>query len=155
MGKFGHKQEIQLNPLAYNIGIIGESGIGKSTIVKQLCEKLVGVEGYISLDIGREMGHNAISGIITEEVPDWAKFEEIVDDIVENKKDYPELKAIVIDNFDQLCDIAEKEVVRRWNVKLVKESKPKIETINSAYGGFGKGLDKVIDIMLDKLMQLK
>lgn len=155
MGKYGHKQEIQLNPLAYNIGLIGEAGIGKSTIIKELCEKLAGENGYISLDIGKEAGHNAISGIITETVPDWQTFTDIIDDIVENKTEYPELKVVVIDTFDQLCDLAEKETIRLWNNKLRKNEKPKIDTINSAFGGFGKGLDKAIDLMLDKLWELR
>lgn len=156
MGKFGKKNEINLNPLAYNIGLLGEAGIGKSTIIKQVCEKLVGEEGYISLDIGKEDGHKAISGIITETVPDWETFAEIVDDIVENKDtDYPKLQVLVIDTYDQLCDLAEKEAIRLYNKKLTGTDKPKADTINSAWGGFGKGLDKTIEIMLDKLWALK
>lgn len=154
--KFGKKNEINLNPLSYNIGLLGESGVGKSTITKQICEKLVGDEGYISLDIGREDGHKAISGIVTESVPDWATFAEIVDDIVENKDtDYPDLKVVVIDTYDQLCEIAEKESIRLYNKKIMGTDKPKADTINSAWGGFGKGLDKTIDLMLDKLWALK
>ena len=156
MAKFGKKNEINLNPLAYNIGLLGEAGIGKSTIIKQVCEKLVGEEGYISLDIGREDGHKAISGIITESVPDWETFAEIVDDIVENKDtDYPKLQVVVIDTYDQLCDLAEKEAIRLYNKKLTGTDKPKADTINSAWVGFGKGLDKTIEIMLDKLWALK
>ena len=156
MAKFGKKNEINLNPLAYNIGLLGEAGIGKSTIIKQVCEKLVGEEGYISLDIGKEDGHKAISGIITETVPDWETFAEIVDDIVENKDtDYPKLQVLVIDTYDQLCDLAEKEAIRLYNKKLTGTDKPKADTINSAWGGFGKGLDKTIEIMLDKLWALK
>lgn len=156
MAKFGKKNEINLNPLAYNIGLLGEAGIGKSTIIKQVCEKLVGEEGYISLDIGKEDGHKAISGIITETVPDWETFAEIVDDIVENKDtDYPKLQVLVIDTYDQLCDLAEKEAIRLYNKKLTGTDKPKADSINSAWGGFGKGLDKTIEIMLDKLWALK
>lgn len=156
MGKFGKKNEIKLDPLAYNIGLLGESGIGKSTIMKQICEKLAGEDGYISLDIGKEDGHKAISGIITESVPDWTKFAEIIDDIVENKdKDYPNLRTVIIDTFDQLCDIAEKETIRVYNKKMKEAGKPKIDTINSAFGGFGKGLDYTIDLMLEKLWALK
>lgn len=156
MAKFGKKNEINLNPLAYNIGLCGESGVGKSTIIKQVCEKLVGDEGYISLDIGKEDGHKAISGIITESVPNWETFAEIVDDIVENKdSDYPKLQVVVIDTYDQLCDIAEKEAIRLYNKKIAGTDKPKAETINSAWGSYGKGLDKTIDIMLNKLWELK
>jgi len=156
MGRFGKKNEINLNPLAYNIGLLGEAGVGKSTIMKEICEKLAGDEGYISLDIGREDGHKAISGIITESVPDWATFAEIVDDIVENKdSDYPKLQVVIIDTYDQLCEIAEKEVIRLWNKKIIGTDKPKADTINSVFGGFGKGLDKTIELILDKLWALK
>ena len=156
MAKFGKKNEINLNPLAYNIGLCGESGVGKSTIIKQVCEKLVGDEGYISLDMGKEDGHKAISGIITESVPNWETFAEIIDDIVENKdSDYPKLQVVVIDTYDQLCDIAEKEAIRLYNKKIAGTDKPKAETINSAWGSYGKGLDKTIDIMLNKLWELK
>ena len=32
--KFGKKNEIQVNPLMYDMMLIGESGIGKTTIMK-------------------------------------------------------------------------------------------------------------------------
>ena len=40
--KFGKKTEISLNPLDYSIYLMGEGGIGKTTLVKQVCEKMVG-----------------------------------------------------------------------------------------------------------------
>lgn len=152
MAKFGHKNEINLNPLSYNIGLLGESGIGKSTIMKQICEKLAGDDGYLALDIGKEDGHKAISGIITEKVEDWAKFVEVTDDIIENKEtDYTNLQVVIIDTYDQLCDLAEKETIREYN----KTAKEKAKTINSAFGGFGRGLDHAIDLMLNRLWELK
>ena len=152
MGKFGHKNEINLNPLAYNIGLLGESGIGKSTIMKQVCEKLAGPDGYIALDIGKEDGHKAISGIITERIEDWQKFVEVTDDIIENKEeDYPNLQVVIIDTYDQLCELAEKETIREYN----KTAKEKVKTINSAFGGYGRGLDHAIDLMLNRLWELK
>lgn len=155
MAKFGKKNVINTNPLAYNLGLLGESGVGKSTITYEICKKLVGDDGYISLDIGKEDGHKAISGIITERVPDWATFEEIVDDIVENKQsDYPNLKVVVIDTYDQLCELAEKESIRLYN-KTEAGQKQKALTINSAWGGFGRGLEKTIDLILTKLWELK
>lgn len=156
MGKFGKKIEINLDPLAYNIGLLGESGIGKSTIIKQVCEKLAGNDGYMMLDIGKEDGHHAISGIVSEPVRTWGKFAEVIDDIVENKQeDYPKLRVVAIDTYDQLCDLAEKEVVRLWNKKCMEQQKPQVDTINAAFGGYGKGLDKAIDLILEKLWSLK
>lgn len=156
MGKFGKKVQIDLNPLSYNICLLGEAGIGKSTIAKTICQKLVGDNGYIALDIGKEDGHKAISGIVSEKCDTWKKYNEVIEDIAENKfSDYPDLKVVIIDTFDQLCDLAEKETVRVWNQKLRNEGKPQIDTINGAFGGFGKGLDKAIDFMLDSFWKLK
>ena len=72
--KYGKKVEIDLNPLHYNIGLLGESGIGKSTIMKDICEKLAGEDGYLALDVGKEDGHDAIAGIVSERIENWAKF---------------------------------------------------------------------------------
>jgi len=155
MGKYGKVRHISLNPLSYNTAIMGESGIGKTTIVKQMCEKLAGKDGYIALDIGKEDGHDAIEGIVSERVEDWQTFDDIVTDIVENKEtDYPDLKVVVIDTYDELCLLAEQEVIRLHN-KNRKADAPKIDTINAAYGGFGKGLDKTIEIVLNELWELK
>lgn len=152
--KFGRKVEIDLNPLHYNIGLLGESGIGKSTIMKEICEKLAGEDGYLALDVGKEDGHDAIAGIVSERIEDWAKFVEVTDDIIDNKtKDYKDLQVVIIDTYDQLFDLAEKEVIRLHNKR--NPEKPKIDTINSAFGGFGKGLDKAIELVLDRLWELK
>ena len=44
--KFGKKKEVKIDPLAYNIGLAGLSGIGKTTLIKNVCEELVGEDGY-------------------------------------------------------------------------------------------------------------
>lgn len=152
--KFGQKREICIDPLAYNIGLIGESGIGKSTVIKEVCEKLAGDEGYIALDIGKEDGHDAINGIVSEKIPDWSAFKEFCDDVIENKlTDYKELRVVVLDTFDQLLEIAEPEVIRMHN--RANPDKPKITSIKAAFGGFMAGEDKAIQIVLDKLWELK
>lgn len=152
--KYGKKVEIKLNPLDYNIGLLGESGIGKSTIIKEVCEKLVGDEGYLALDVGKEDGHDAINGIQSEKIEDWDKFIEVTDDIIENKDtDWKDLKVVVIDTYDQLFELAEVEAIRIYNKK--NPDKPKAETINQAWGGFGAGLDKTIELVLDRLWELK
>lgn len=152
--KFGEKREICIDPLAYNIGLIGESGIGKSTVIKEVCEKLVGDDGYIALDIGKEDGHDAINGIVSAKIPDWATFKEFCEDVIENKlTDYKDLRVIVLDTFDQLLEITEPEVIRMHN--RANPDKPKITSIKAAFGGFMAGEDKAIQLVLDKLWELK
>ena len=92
---YGKKNTIKIDPLSYNIGLIGESGIGKTTIIKEMCEKLVGEDGYRFLECGKEDGADGINGINYLNCPEWSMdydeetnsigFEDFVDDVVENK----------------------------------------------------------------------
>lgn len=152
MGKYGKKVEIQLNPLAYNVALLGESGIGKSTIAKEVCEKLVGDEGYMHFDIGRESGSDCINGMVSEKINSWEKLVDVVDDIVENKDTYPNLKVIIWDTFDELIILAEQQAIKLHNKKNPEK---KTDTINSVAGGFGKGQDKAIELILDLIWELK
>lgn len=112
----------------------------------------MGRDGYIAFDIGREDGHNAINDINSEPIEDWAKFTDVIDDIVENKStDYLELQVVVIDTYDELCLLAEKEVCRLSTLKTGKAC----DSINAAFGGYGRGQDMVTEIILDKLWELK
>ena len=114
--KFGKKTDISLNPLDYSIYIMGEGGIGKSTLIKNVCEKLVGEDGYIFLTCGKEADQATIQGIVQEAVWDWAHFDEVTMDIIENRfTDYKDVKTIVIDTIDELMQMAETETVRIWN----------------------------------------
>ena len=115
---FGRRNEVKLDPLAYNLLLMGESGIGKTTIIKEYCEKLAGEDGYLFLEIGKEDGADAIEGIVYEPCEDWTKFEEVIDDIVENRTSvYSNLKVVVIDTYDELFRIAEPEVIRMHNAE--------------------------------------
>lgn len=161
--KFGRKNEIKIDPLAYNFMLIGESGIGKTTVIKEYCEKLAGEDGYIFLETGKEDGQDAINGLnyITcdewdndyDEMSNTMGFATFIDDVVENKAtDWPDLKVVVIDTLDELFAITEPEVIRMHN----KENPTKrIKSINAAFGGFMHGEDKAIEIVEDKLWSLK
>lgn len=151
--KFGKKNVIKIDPLAYNIGLIGESGIGKTTLTKEVCERLAGDEGYLILNIGKEDGVDAIPGAEYEDIPDWDTFEEFVEDVVENRTtDYKDLKVIVYDTIDELFRIAEPEVIRLHN-KTYPEKKT--NSIKAAFGGFMAGEDKAIELVLEKIWELK
>lgn len=160
---YGKKNVIKIDPLNYNIGLIGESGIGKTTIIKEMCEKLVGEDGYRFLECGKEDGADGIDGINYLNCPEWSMdydeytnsigFEDFVDDVVENKStEYPDLKTVVIDTYDQLIEIAKPEVIRMHNAD--NPEKP-VKSIKAAFGGYGAGEDKATEIVLNKLWELK
>ena len=163
MGKFGQKNHVKLDPLAYNICLLGESKVGKTTLIREVCEKLAGDDGYMFLECGQERGADAIEGINHINCPEWwmdydeltnsAGFGDVCDDIIDNKTtDYADLKVVIIDTYDQLITLAEDESKRLWN----KENPEKrTNSINAAWGGFGKGEKKAIELMFDKIAELR
>ena len=161
--KFGKKNEVKLDILKYNLGLIGESGIGKTTIIKQLCEKLAGENGYMFLECGKEDGADAIHGINYLNCPEWSLdydeltnnigFEDFIDDVVENKsEDWKDLRVVVIDTYDQLLEISKPEVIAMHNRE--NTDKP-VRSIKAAFGGYMAGEDMATEIVLDKLWALK
>ena len=160
---YGKKNHVKLDPLAYNICLLGESKVGKTTLIKEVCEKLAGCDGYMFLECGQERGADAIEGINYINCPEWqmdydeltnsAGFEDVCDDIIDNKTtDYADLKVVIIDTYDQLINLAEDESKRLWN----RDNPDKrTNSINAAWGGFGKGEKKAIELMFNKIAELR
>lgn len=182
MAKFGKKNQVNLDPLSYNTMILGEGGIGKTTTVKEFCEILAGEDGYMFFEFGDERGADAIEGINYVNIPMWneestglfgeelkkerermernneAFFDEVYTDIIENKTtDYPDLKAVVYDTYDHLIAIGEKEAIRLWNKECRKNGHPEkcSTTINGAWGGFGKGEKKAMELMSNVIAEMR
>ena len=161
--KFGKKNEILIDPLKYNFALIGESGIGKSSVIKEYCEKLAGEDGYIFLEVGKEDGQSAINGLNYVTCPEWdADYDEdtntigfntFIEDVVENRStDWKDLKVVVLDTYDEIFSVAEQEVIRMHN----KDNPQKrAKSINACFGGYGAGLEKAIEIVLNALWSLK
>lgn len=162
MAKFGKKNHVSINLLDYSTCLLGEAKVGKTTLVKEVCEKLAGEDGYLFLEFGDERGAAAIENINYEDVEAWWSDEEegivgladIVEDICDNKTtDYPNLKVVVWDTYDQIIPIAEEESIRLYNKSVSSEKKA--ETINGAWGGFGRGEKKAMELMWDMKNRLK
>lgn len=165
---FGKKNHVNLDILAYNTALLGESKVGKTTLIKEVCEKVAGENGYLFLEIGMERGADAIEGINHINCPDWssdydeltnsAGFSDVIDDIVTNKNsDYKSLRAVVFDTYDQLITIAEAEAIRLWNKECKEKNTPDkcAKSINAAWGGFTKGEKKAIELMFTAIADLR
>lgn len=153
MAKYGKRNEIKIDPLNYNICLLGEPKIGKTTIIKEMLEKLAGEDGYIFLEMAGEAGADAISNIIYEDCDSWSDVEDIVDDIESNKTtDYANLRAIVIDTYDGWIKLAQEEAIRLWN----KEHPDKrADSIDAAWNGFQKGQAKAFELMFEIICRLR
>lgn len=157
MGKFGKKVSVSVNINDYMIGVMAPSGFGKTTLMYQVCEKEFGPEGYIILDMGTEDGVSALEGAVAESIPTWKKMREVVDDIVKNKDaDYPDLKVVILDTLDATFEIAEAFTISSWNKEnLGKQGFTPSTSINSVEGGFGKGMDRVIETVKKEITKLE
>lgn len=157
MAKFGKKIKVNNGMENFMIGIMGPSGFGKTSLMYHVCQKKFGDEGYILLDLGDEDGVAAIDGVTAEHVPTFRVFKEIVDDIVKNKNtDYPQLKVIILDTLDALFNIAEQYTISAYNREHMGEQNFRPATsINGVEGGFGRGMDRVVDTVKKELTRLK
>lgn len=153
---FGKRSVISDNLYDYSIMICGESGVGKTTVISQVCEKEFGPDGYLLLNTGDEEGVSAIQGVTYENVPNFKKFTDVCNDIIKNKDtDYPNLKVVIADTLDQLLECTETQAIANWNKENLgnKNFKP-AKTLNGIEGGFGAGYDVVFNMIYDKVRAL-
>ena len=150
MAKF-KKNIVRPNIFDYNLAIFGTQGVGKSTLAYQVCHKLLG-DNYVIFNCGKEDGIKALPDAIYYDCPTWQELDEIIDDIVDERDsdDYKDLKVVVLDTIDEIFNMAENEVIR-----LAKKKNPNVTTINEAFSGFGAGLKKAEELVLDALWRLK
>lgn len=154
---FGKRSVISDNLNDYSIMLCGSSGIGKTTVISEMCEKEFGADGYLLLNTGDEDGVSAIEGVTYEDVATFKKFDEVAKDIIKNKNtDYPDLKVIIIDTLDQLIAATERYAIDTWNKENATNPKfRKAKSLNSVEGGFGAGYDLVFNLIYDRVRELK
>ena len=151
--KFGKKNHVKVDPFNYSLMMLGEPKIGKTTVLYEVAEKLVGENGYIFAEFYREKGHAAIEGIVAEEFPTWDDWVEFVDDVVYNKSvDYADLKVVFMDTYDQYILLGEQEALRLWNKKNPEK---RTDSLNQSWNGFGGGSKKAIELMFEQVDRLE
>jgi DNA polymerase III delta prime subunit len=151
--KFGKKNHVKVDPFNYSLMMLGEPKIGKTTLLYEVAEKLVGEDGYIFAELYREKGADAIEGIVAENIPTWDDWVEFVDDIVDNKTtDYADLRVVFADTYDQYILMAEEESLRLWNKKNPDK---RADSLNQSWNGFGGGSKKAIELMFEQVDRLE
>lgn len=150
---FRNRNVIKPHPYQYNVGIIGESGIGKTSIMVEALEKLVGWEGYLLLNCGREDGVSAIADAEYADIRDFVGLQKFVNHVVKNKDtEWADLKVVVLDTIDEVYKFVDKEVVRLHNKDNASDKQ--VKSVNGAFGGYGSGGDKALEILFEELDKL-
>ena len=152
--KFGIVNEISSKFEDYNYMICGVGGIGKTTMAQQIGEIITGSpEGTFIITCGGEPAPAHIKNAFYAKAPDFKTFVEIVDELCNNKSEYPYTKFIAIDSLDEYCRMAESYVVAEYN-RTVEVDK-RVKSVAQAYGGFQKGENRVCDIMVKQIARLQ
>ena len=161
--KIGRRNKVSTDILSFNIGLIGESGCGKTTTIYKMLEKLC-PNGYLFAECGMESGEEALENINAVKVIDWNSdydedhntvgFRTLVDEVVDNKStdDWKDLRVIVWDTIDELSVLAKNEVIRMHNKQHPDK---KTNTIKACFGGYMAGEDMANQLILDAFWDLK
>ena len=153
---FGRKNTVNKDLFAYNIMLLGESGVGKTSMMAEVMKKFCNDDEYLVLQIGKEEGCKAINGLMWEQIDTWKQFTSFVDEVVKNREDWGSLKCVTLDTIDQLIDIATEPTIKLWNAsQMGKKDFTPASTLNQSWGGFGEGDKKLMSLILDQIWKLK
>lgn len=151
------KNKMKINKVSldfenYYFFLKGVEKSGKTTLARDLVLKLYGkAEAGLLLAIGKEKGYKALDNIQALDVEEWSDFEEAIDDLIENREEYKDIKLVFIDTLDELIEMAEKATIAYSNRTTGK----RVSTLNQALGGYGAGRKHLCKIVDEKLSALK
>ena len=153
---FGKKNTVNRDLFSYNIMLLGEAGAGKTSMMAEVMRKFCKEDEYLMLQVGKEEGCKAINGLMWEQINTWKEFVAFVDEVVKNREDWGTLKCVTIDTIDQLIDICTPHVIKLWNSsQMGKKDFTPAQTLNQAWGGFGKADEYMMGLILDQIWKLK
>lgn len=151
------KNKLKINKVSldfsnYYFFLKGVEKSGKTTLARDLVLKLYGKpEAGLLLAVGKEKGYKALDSIQALDVEEWDDFEEAVDDLIDNREEYKDIKFIFVDTLDELIELAEEETIAYSNRTTGK----RVSSLNAALGGYGAGRKHLCKIVDEKLSALK
>lgn len=147
----GKKNEVKVALENYVHLIIGERKVGKTTLVADIAREVYGnIEDLLLISIGNEDGYHAIDGVLHEDPQTWGDLVKIIDELVRNP-DENDFKMIAFDTIDEFVALASKEVLRLH----LKEKGEKCKSVNDAFGGYGRGRKRLLELIDDQLTRIK
>lgn len=118
---------------------------GKTTLFRDVIEYLYDGDASKGLlvGIGFEHGYDMLDNLQTIHVNNWKELNELKKWLIETKGVEHNIEIIGFDVVDELMPITEKEICRQSEIK----TKKKCETVNSRFGGYGKGQDRTKELV--------
>ncbi|MER2007467.1 MAG: ATP-binding protein [Psychrobacillus sp.] len=149
MSRFANKQphKVVADVFNYKYVIAGRPKAGKTSLVHGLVNEKY--EGDLSklLLVAFEKGYNALDGIYAEDINEWEDFQELADDLVNEKDEIP-FKILAFDTVDVMSKMATDYVIKTQSRKDGK----RYTAINDlAYGKGYELLERTIGEEIQKL----
>ena len=143
------KTKIDMSSL--KIYLRGEKKTGKSTLFRDLIlEKYGDAEKGLLIGFGAEVGYELLDNLNSVQVENYADFKELVTWLITQKGKEHDIKMVAFDTVDEMLPILEKEVCRLSTV----ETKKPCKSLNSAFGGFGNGQEKLKQLLKEAIVTL-
>lgn len=125
---------------------------GKSTLFRDVVlEKYGDPERGLLVGLGAEVGYNLLDDLNRTHIETWAELIELKNWLIKEKGKEHNIELVAFDVVDELMPIIEKEVIRQ----SVIDTKKPCKSINAAYGGYGAGQIKVVEMGKEFFLDLK
>lgn len=157
-----NKVKLDLASYSYYI-IMGEEKIGKTTLFYELVKLVTGsTDGGVLISCSDEDGYNHLEDLQYEEALTWSKkptkeddsrgLTQVVDDLIDNRNtDWKDVKLVALDTLDGLIEIGTKQVF----LEHLKDKGERCKSLNDALGGYQKGKERLIALVLEQISRLK
>lgn len=125
---------------------------GKSTLFRDVVlEKYGDPERGLLVGLGAEVGYSLLDDLNRTHIETWQELNELKNWLIKEKGKEHKIELIAFDVVDELMPIIEKEVIRLSFI----ETKKACKSINAAYGGYGAGQLKVVELAKEFFLDLK
>ena len=150
MGREYKRNQVKCDIGSYIHYIRGIKKVGKTTLFYQILKEQYGdLSKGLLISVGDEIGYQALDDIIYDQPETWQELMEIVDDLVENRKD-TDFELVCLDTADEIIKLAMQEVKRLHRVKTGKKAE-----FGACFGGYGQPRLKVQELVDDLLAKLR
>jgi hypothetical protein len=125
---------------------------GKTTLFRDaIIEKYGDAERGLLVGLGAEMGYSLLDNLNATHIESYQELIELKDWLISEKGKEHNIEIIAFDVAEELFPIIEKEVIR---LSVIDTKKP-CKSINAAYGGYGAGGIKVVELAKDYFLELR
>lgn len=141
----------KIDMTSLKIYLRGEKKTGKSTLFRDLIlEKYGNAENGLLIGFGAEVGYELLDNLNSVQIENYADFKELLTWLITQKGKEHDIRMVALDTIDELLPILEKEVCRLSTI----ETKKPCKSLNSAFGGFGSGQDKLKQLLKEAVITL-